>query len=95
MNKLRKKLTALGYKHKNTYKEETWFIKQYDEAEDIMIVIYIENGIIDPDFCQVEIDDKRGFLHQSVIDHLYIKLTGALKQLHSDLRILTEYENKA
>lgn len=101
MGRLEEKLIELGYRLDHEINllfqpKETWFAKKYDEVEDIIIIIYLEDGIIDKDFCQVEINDKYkyGFSSQSVIDSLYAKLTQAFNQLQHDLEVLREYEEK-
>ena len=95
MPKLEEKLLQLGYEKDPEIDilfqpKETWFVKKYDEVEDIMIVIYLEDEAIDEFFCQVEINDKRGFSSQWVIDNLHTKLTQAYNQLQKDLEVLKD-----
>ena len=97
---LEDKLTMLGYKlhhevNLRHYPKEALFVKAYDRTEDVMISIYLEDGVFDEDFCQVELNDKYGkygFSDQSAIDVLYTKLTEALKILQKDLEILKNVE---
>lgn len=93
MTKLEEKLVELGYQHKQTYKSETYYIKKYNEANGIIISLYLENGIIQRDFCQVEMPDAYAFNSQQVIDTIYKIITQAFNQLQQDLEVLREYES--
>ena len=92
------RLSKLGYKKSREvnilyYPKEAWYTKPYGRAEDINIVIYLEDGIIKEDFCYVEPNGEYTFHSQEGIDSLYSKLTEALRILKKDLEVFTDVKD--
>ena len=99
MNETENKLVELGYKKEREINipkfpsKEIWYTKKYS-SEDISIVIYLEDGKIDEDFCQIEIKGHYGFSNQTIIDNLHKLLTEALIILKKDLEALKNVKNQ-
>ncbi len=92
------RLLELGYKKSREvnllyYPKEAWYTKTYGRAEDVNIVIYLEDGIIEEDFCYVEPNGEYTFHSQEGIDSLYSKLTEALRILKKDLEVLVDVKD--
>lgn len=92
------KLLKLGYKKSREvnllyYPKEAWYTKPYGRAEDVNIVIYLEDGIIEEDFCYVAPNGEYTFNSQEGIDSLYSKLTEALRILKKDLEVLKDVKD--
>ena len=92
------RLSKLGYKKSREvnllhYPKEAWYTKPYGRAEEVNIVIYLEDGIIKEDFCYVEPNGEYTFHSQEGIDSLYNKLTEALKILKKDLEVFPDVKD--
>ena len=92
------RLSKLGYKKSREvnllyYPKEAWYTKPYGRAEDVNIVIYLEDDIIKEDFCYVEPNGEYTFHNQEGIDSLYSKLTEALRILKKDLEVFTDVKD--
>ena len=92
MNKLEQELKELGYEAIKLQNKKFICIKNYDNDDEIEIVIALNNGIIIEDLCEVRIQGNYGFNNYESLNEFQKNLTRALNRMARDIAILKEYE---